>query len=333
MLTRRGFVPVRRRRGSRAGASRGAPPRRRARALPRAPEASGRPGADGADGPAGSGIVAPANSASSASPPTASTDRGATASTSHHRSTRSGSVLRGAGHCPPPRFRSWNPAAIHDLIPYHRPSAWSGSRSVDPFPEIEKLMTWEAFLASVEEAAKLAGPEDFDHLALVGNGYSYIRRYSPEFLNAFEFRAAPASEELLQAIHVLRDLNAKNARAVPRDMPTGFVRRRWKPHVFEGEEINRRFYELCVLSELRNALRSGDLWVVGSRQFRDFEEYLLLGRDLRGHEAQRVCPWRSTPAAGITWSSAGSNSMRRSPRSTAWRNVASFPTPRWPMAC
>ena len=130
MLTRRGFVPVRRRRGSRAGASRGAPPRRRARALPRAPEASGRPGADGADGPAGSGIVAPANSASSASPPTAGTDRGATASTSHNRSTRSGSVLRGAGHCPPPRFRSRNPAAIHDLIPDHRPSAWSGSRSV-----------------------------------------------------------------------------------------------------------------------------------------------------------------------------------------------------------
>ncbi len=91
------------------------------------------------------------------------------------------------------------------------------TRAVDPFPEIEKLMTWEAFLASVEEAAKLAGPEDFDHLALVGNGYSYIRRYAPEFLNAFEFRAAPASEELLKAIHVLRDLNAKNARAVPKD--------------------------------------------------------------------------------------------------------------------
>jgi len=149
------------------------------------------------------------------------------------------------------------------------------TKAVDPFPEIEKLMPWEAFLASVEEAAKLASPEDFDHLALVGNGYSYIRRYAPEFLNAFEFRAAPASEELLKAIHVLRVLNAKNVGTVPKDAPTGFVRRRWKPHVFEGEEIDRRFYELCVLSELRNALRSGDLWVVGSRQFRDFEEYLL----------------------------------------------------------
>lgn len=149
------------------------------------------------------------------------------------------------------------------------------TNAADPFAEIEKLMPWEAFLVSVEEAAKLSLPEDFDYLALVGNGYSYIRRYASDFLDAFEFRASPASEDLLRAIRLLRDLNAKNARSVPRDAPTGFVRRRWKPHVFEGEEIDRRFYELCVLSEMRNALRSGDLWVAGSRQFRDFEEYLL----------------------------------------------------------
>ena len=149
------------------------------------------------------------------------------------------------------------------------------AKEIDPFAEIEKLMPWEAFLASVEEAAKLSRPEDFDYLALVGNGYSYIRRYASEFLDAFEFRASPASEDLLRAIQVLRDLNAKNARSIPEDAPTGFVRRRWKPHVFAGEEIDRRFYELCVLSEMRNALRSGDLWVAGSRQFRDFEEYLL----------------------------------------------------------
>ncbi|MFW6808294.1 hypothetical protein ACM7TS_18565, partial [Enterobacter hormaechei] len=27
-------------------------------------------------------------------------------------------------------------------------------------------------------------------------------------------------------------------------------------------------YEICALSELKNALRSGDIWVKGSRQFR-----------------------------------------------------------------
>jgi len=145
----------------------------------------------------------------------------------------------------------------------------------DPFQAIERVLSWDMFQASVDEAEKLAQPEDFDFLSLVGNSYPQIRRYAPEFLEAFEFRAAPASEAVLKAVVLLRDLNAKSLRKVPAHAPRSFIRRRWEPHVFQGDEIDRRFYELCVLSELRNALRSGDLWVVGSRQFRDFEEYLL----------------------------------------------------------
>ncbi|WP_345789168.1 hypothetical protein [Pseudomonas sp. LAMO17WK12:I10] len=45
--------------------------------------------------------------------------------------------------------------------------------------------------------------------------------------------------------------------------------------VITPEGIDRRFYEICALSELKGALRSGDIWVNGSRQFRDFEDYLL----------------------------------------------------------
>ena len=41
------------------------------------------------------------------------------------------------------------------------------------------------------------------------------------------------------------------------------------------EGIDRRFYEFCALAELKNALRSGDVFVAGSRQFRDFEDYLM----------------------------------------------------------
>jgi hypothetical protein len=41
-------------------------------------------------------------------------------------------------------------------------------------------------------------------------------------------------------------------------------------HVFTSEGIDRRFYETCVLSELGKKLRAGDLWVVGSRRYKDF---------------------------------------------------------------
>jgi TnpA family transposase len=148
--------------------------------------------------------------------------------------------------------------------------------AADPYGAIEAILPWDSFRASVEEAAKLARPADFDFLALLTDSYPLLRRYAPAFLDAFVFRAAPACADLLAAVDVLRRLNASNTRLVPPDAPTGFVRRRWQPLVLAADgQIDRRFYELCVLAELRNALRSGDLWVAGSRQFRDFEEYLL----------------------------------------------------------
>jgi hypothetical protein len=42
-----------------------------------------------------------------------------------------------------------------------------------------------------------------------------------------------------------------------------------------GGVIDRRHYELCVLSELRDRLRAGDVWVTGSRQYRSVEERLI----------------------------------------------------------
>ena len=147
--------------------------------------------------------------------------------------------------------------------------------STDPFTEIEKLIPWDAFKASVQEAAELARPGEFDYLALVTESYPQLRRYAPELIGAFEFRSTPASEELLKAVILLRELNCRNLRRVPDEAPTGFIRQRWEKHVFTKEGIDRRFYETCVLSELGKALRAGDLWVAGSRRYKDFEEYLL----------------------------------------------------------
>jgi hypothetical protein len=87
----------------------------------------------------------------------------------------------------------------------------------------------------------------------------------------FSFQAAPAVKPLIDGIEVLRQLNQSGARLLPADAPTAFVRRRWAPYVFDGSTVDRKFYELCALSELKNALRAGDVSVPGSRQFRDFD--------------------------------------------------------------
>jgi hypothetical protein len=137
------------------------------------------------------------------------------------------------------------------------------------------MLPWTDFTQSVTEAAELAQPETFDHLHLVGEQYSTLRRYTPEFLDVIRLKAAPAAQAVLDAIDVLREMNMTGASKVPDDAPIAFVKARWKPLVITDDGLDRRFYEICVLSELKNSLRSGDIWVQGSRQFRDFEEYLL----------------------------------------------------------
>lgn len=136
-------------------------------------------------------------------------------------------------------------------------------------------MSWDAFAESVTEAQTLAQPDDFDFLHRIDESYATLRRYAPELLTVLRLRAAPAGKDVLDAIEVLRGINTKNARKVPADTPTGSIKPRWRKLVMTDTGIDRRYYEICVLSELKNALRSGDVWVQDSRRFRDFEDYLV----------------------------------------------------------
>lgn len=145
----------------------------------------------------------------------------------------------------------------------------------DPFAAIEAVIPWDCFAASITEAQKLAQPADFDFLHRIGESYATLRRYVPEFLSVLKLNAAPAAKNVLDAVDVLRGMNADNVRNVPAGATTAFVKPRWANLVFTDDGINRRYYELCALSELKNALRSGDVWVQGSRQFKDFDEYLV----------------------------------------------------------
>jgi hypothetical protein len=145
----------------------------------------------------------------------------------------------------------------------------------DAFAAIESVLPWSKFESTVAEAQKLAQPEEFDYLALLDERCSAVRKFAPLLLAHFEFHAAPAASELLQALDLLRDLNASGKRTLPEDVPARFVKPRWRSYVFSSSGVDRHFYEMCTLAELRDRLRSGDIWVTGSRQYRDFETYLI----------------------------------------------------------
>jgi len=145
----------------------------------------------------------------------------------------------------------------------------------DPFAAIETIISWDEFSNSITEAEKLTQPEEFDYLSLVGDSFNQLRRYTPILLETLTMKATSAAQDLMIGVEVIKNMNRRLARKVPDDAPTTFVRKRWHNLVHTQEGLDRHFYELCVLSELKNSLRSGDIWVLGSRQFKDFEEYLL----------------------------------------------------------
>jgi hypothetical protein len=109
------------------------------------------------------------------------------------------------------------------------------------------------------------------------------------FLSAFAFESVPVSASLLRAVEVLREVN-KDTIVLPKSAPTSFVRQHWAPYVMPGGVIDRRLYEFCVLSELRDRLRAGDVWVAGSRQYRSFEERLIPKQTLQDMQNAGLLP-------------------------------------------
>ena len=98
-------------------------------------------------------------------------------------------------------------------------------KGLDPYAAIEVVVAWDSFTRSVDEAERLAQPESFDHLHLLAESYDQVRRYAPVLLETFDFRAAPAAAHLMAAINTLRVVNRSNARKLPDDAPTSFLRK------------------------------------------------------------------------------------------------------------
>jgi predicted phosphatase len=76
----------------------------------------------------------------------------------------------------------------------------------DPYVAIEKIISWDNFSKSIEEASKLAINEDYDFLHYIGENYQTVRRYIVEFLNVLKFRATPSSILLLESIDFIRKM-------------------------------------------------------------------------------------------------------------------------------
>jgi TnpA family transposase len=164
------------------------------------------------------------------------------------------------------------------------------SAGADPFDAVEQAVGWTQFERCVADAEALAQPEMTDPRTELLGRYPTIRSFAPELLGAFEFRGGQPVAALLRAIELLRTMHQAGKRSLPDRSPTGFIRRSWRRFVMPGGDIDRKAYEICALSELRDRLRAGDIWVEGSRQFRDFESSLVPSATFEALRAEGALP-------------------------------------------
>ena len=130
---------------------------------------------------------------------------------------------------------------------------------------------------ALEETKQLIRPSHDAYVDFFGRRYSYVRQFAPAFLQQLTFRSSRDSHPLFQALRLLRELDASKPRCpVPSEAPVAFIPAAWRSYVVDKQgNISRRYYELCTLWMLRQALRAGDIWVENSRRYADPETYLI----------------------------------------------------------
>ena len=145
----------------------------------------------------------------------------------------------------------------------------------DPIAAIEQQIAWPRFVKCVNAAQAMIRTEMADPNTELLAKYTTIRTFAPAFLDTFSFQGDRTASSLLKALDMLREVWRAGKRSLPASVPTSFIRQSWRPLVFQSGTIERRAYEICALSELRDRLRAGDIWVEGSRRYEAFDSTLI----------------------------------------------------------
>jgi TnpA family transposase len=110
-------------------------------------------------------------------------------------------------------------------------------------------------------------------------------------LRALDICAAPVAVPLMQATKVI----AQDQTDAPRQV--GFLRRtsKWHRHLNAQDPSDNRLWEVAALFQVREAFRSGDIWLPHSRRYADLKQALV------PIETAKACPRLTMPFEPETW--------------------------------
>ena len=105
--------------------------------------------------------------------------------------------------------------------------------------------------------------------------YPDLRKSLPAFLS-LPFASDTGQSDMLRAIDLVRQLDRGEIKALPEDTPTDFVPAGWRQVLRDDRGLLRRsVWETALALAIRDALRSGDLHLPGSRRHAGFWTLVL----------------------------------------------------------
>ena len=179
---------------------------------------------------------------------------------------------------------------------------------------VAQSVGWEKLAQLAGTAASLTAAIDADPIDHLGGGYHRFRRYAPRMLDALELRGGRSAEPLIRAVAVLRDLNRRGRAELPADVPIAFASSKWKRRLVPSDRLvpsgtggaspagpDRRQWETAILFALRNALRSGDVWLAHSHRHGEPGRELVPAEAVASPEAFGTIPRLAVPLNAADW--------------------------------
>jgi len=111
---------------------------------------------------------------------------------------------------------------------------------------------------------------------LVVKRFSYLRQFAPALLRHLQFRSEnDESRSLLEAIHLLRQLNDENRRKLPEDAPIDFMPKNIQEMVVVDGEVSKAAWECALLNAVRDEIKSGNIYAHQSKRFGRFDDFFI----------------------------------------------------------
>lgn len=130
-----------------------------------------------------------------------------------------------------------------------------------------------------------------EHIAYAGNNYIpfLIRPYQPQrqlllnCISLLELKTTSSDTSLINAIQFVLESRHSHKKYLDYPLQHGslkWIPEKWRKFIFEqsakpSRTIDRKYFELCVLTEIMQELRSGDLYVSNSDQYSDYRDQLI----------------------------------------------------------